>query len=288
MVIALILNFVFLSSISSECQSYESAVTLYRSNEDLTRSREILECRIVEYPDDHESREFLYEHLSRYFLRTSYDDVRASRSSSYELMLVGGIRYFRKNELHYEFLREVRLYEAGTRLVDQGHLMRHILVAGGNFYMEASARFIQDADFLASQRYYLEPHFASGRWDVYAGGGFSRFKDVDVWSVRPGFIFAFSDRLSVGVRLDLALKPERAVSFTQQVKIVWLDQFESRADLSGGKSDEGNNQIVTFFSGSLGLDYFFHPALRITGRGSYLQNELRSEWRLGSEIGFRM
>jgi len=288
MIIGLILNFLALSSIASECERYESAVNLYRSGENLAVSREILECRVAQDPKDRESQNFLYQHLSRYFLKTSYDEVRASSSRSYELMAGAGIRYFEKNEVHYEFVREARLYELGTRLMDQGHLIRHILVLGGNFYMESSARFIQEADFLASQRYYLEPHYPYGRWDVYLGANFSRFSNVDVWSVRPGFIFAFSDRLAVGIRLDLGLKPERVVSFTQQVKIDWLDEFKTRADLSGGKSDEGSNQIVSFFSGSLAMDYFFHPAFRITGRANYLQNKLRSEWRIGSEIGLRM
>lgn len=304
------------------CPSYGEARSLYFESQDSEAAIKALECRVSANDEDYDSMIFLsdllwwegYEsrsreiaeklveagvgghanslglrlqnRIDRFRLRAGYTEVQTARRSAYEVEGAASVRYWKKNELNYRFLRDARLFDDGPDFADHAHRFGHIAVIGQHTYADLGFTYANDPEFLPDYRFEAEPHYVWNGHDFSVGFVFSDYEATDVYAIKPTWLYTVNNRLQIGARTVFTFKPEQTLSFQLNTTIYWLPRLRNRWIFSGGKADEGEALISSFFLAYTGIGYNIFVDLIASLDLSLYRGDVRDENRVGGNLEY--
>lgn len=201
-----------------------------------------------------------------------------------DMKLAWSFRALEQNFVNFSWQRSGRVLGEEARhdtlwaIVYSGRLSSRVSLG-------AMAQYAHDPIFSPRIKYALEP-----RWDPMPALGFilraqsSIYKDTTGWQVKPQIEWKPFDPLTLDIFSDIALKPDRAISGGFFLGTVSPLSWSAKWGLSGGKTDDGEGLVVSFFSVSAEIGYSFTKYLEAHLTCSQYQADNRDEFRLGSYL----
>lgn len=302
---------------AGSCPSFQEALALYGEGQ-IRVAQEILECRAQNHPNDYDSLKLLSDlywregntkasvkhsellcdkkltdyyrvpaclRIARFRVYGLGFFVKSSRSKSYEVWAGASARYYKKNQLRFEYSRDSRKYKASTRQTDQVYRLGHIGVLSQNLYFDSVASYSRDPHFSQNWSIRVEPHFIwSGVGDVSLGVEYKNYDSEDVISQRASWSRQISALIWLRAQLDWTLKPERTLSFSELVAFQWSRRLQTQLRFGGGKTDEGSGLVDDFFSVGGSIHYRVMIPLLLKLSAAYHQGDIREETRFGGGL----
>jgi hypothetical protein len=212
-------------------------------------------------------------------LQADYVDGRRDRSA-FELEVGAGYRFPERHRLELQYQRLSRSFGDSKR-TDDLFTSFATYAFPRVWYVTAGAETCAHSDFSPLWGLSLDPHAVlPGEIDLGFQVRFRRYRDLNTWSLRPTVFWPAAERLSLLLRADIAIEPKAAVSL-EGGGVVRFEPVRIRLTAGGGKADEGEGLIDSFWQFSPSLSGSLSSKLQLFIRSQFYRGDIRRENRVG-------
>lgn len=229
---------------------------------------------------------FFYGHILealplRFISNYSFADGRGGRTS-HETDVVGIYRYYEKNQIEMGYAMVGKSYSGLETKYDRYLKFGHTLAPHDSFYFYSAFETNMSQHYGADWLVFVEPHYLPHQdLDFSLGAKFSSYPVRKSFALIPQWRITLVDGLTVSIRTDISIKPERTFSGEGGFEVEPIQKLTLKVSGGGGKTDEGDALIDDFYQISSQIKYTVIENLRITAMTQFYRGDLRRENRYG-------